>query len=99
MKKYHRDLWVPKSPKVSWPFLGELVDCGTHADAAGLQLPFDPAQMEVVGLIPDESVLPDPLRNRFDNGSGIAHHRAKFTLCHGLDSCRFVYRPSDPMEG
>ncbi len=64
-----------------------LVDCGTHADAAGAQLTFDPAYMQVVAVTADESVFPEVLRNRFDNVSGIVYYDAGSMQCHGENSC------------
>ena len=64
-----------------------LVNCGTHADAAAVEVAFDPAYMQVVAVTQDESSFPTVLRNHFDNVAGIVYYDAGSLQCHSEDSC------------
>lgn len=64
-----------------------LVNCGTHADAAAVEVAFDPAYMQVIAVTQDESSFPTVLRNRFDNVAGIVYYDAGALQCHSEDSC------------
>jgi hypothetical protein len=68
--------------------LDVLVNCGTHADAAGVEVTFDPAYMQVVTVTQDEAAFPNVLRNRFDNASGIVYYDTGAALtCHADGNC------------
>lgn len=74
-------------PVLSTFTLDVLVDCGTQADAAGIEVTFNPAYMEVVSVAQDVSGFPDVLRSQFDNVSGVVKYDAGSLLCHGQGSC------------
>ena len=74
-------------PVLSTFALDVLVDCGTQADAAGIEVTFNPAYMEVVSVTQDVSAFSDVLRSQFDNVAGVVKYDAGSVLCHGQGSC------------
>ncbi len=67
--------------------LDVLVDCGTHADAAAVQVAFDPVYMEAVSVAQGDAAFPEILRASIDPVAGIVYYDAGSLLCHSQGSC------------
>jgi len=64
-----------------------VVNCGIHADAASVEVSFDPAYLQVVAVTPDESEFPVVVRKSFDNVSGTILYDAGSLECHSDGTC------------
>ena len=65
-----------------------VADCGTNADGVEVGLTFDPAYLQVVAVIADQSRFSIVFTKLFDNSAGTVNYVAGSSLeCHGENSC------------
>ena len=68
--------------------LDVVVNCGTHADGAGLVVTFDPLYMQVIAVTPDKSGFPNVMQGSFDNRAGtIVYDAGASLMCHAEGTC------------